>query len=85
MYVHVVFTKMPAHALCTAGRQLLSLGGLGSLGLLSMVEGLSEEFLVHATSAGDLATVQAYLDKNPHQVCCVNEHVYILYMFLNKR
>lgn len=48
----------------SAGRQFLPLSGLGVL-----ADSLGPGILVHATSNGDIATVQAYLDKNPHQVC----------------
>lgn len=50
--------------LFSAGRQFLPLSGLSMF-----VDSLGPGILVHATSNGDTAAVQAYLDKNPDQVC----------------
>lgn len=73
--VHVV----PEVSLFSAGGRLLPLTGLGLL-----VGGLGPGILVHATSSGDLATVQAYLENNPHQVYCTLCMIYSFMKYLYK-
>ena len=62
--------------LSTASRKL----SVSSLSLLNLADTFGPSILVHATSSGDMAAVQAFLEKNPHQVIPMEYNVFSVHI-----